>query len=253
MYKPILILLLAFSCCFPLCLAEPDEMIYELRTYHANPGQLPALEDRFRDHTVSLFEKHGMTNVAYWVPVENEKERLIYLLSFPSIEAREAAWKAFGEDPAWQVAKKASEVDGKLVAKIDSVLMQTTDFSGDFAPYEGAPRFFEMRTYTAAPGMLSHIQKRFRDHTTALFAKHGMTNLTYFELLEGQEGAENLLIYFLAHKDAAARDQSFQAFRADPKWQQVAKDSEVDAGGSILVENGVESLFLKATDYSPVD
>ena len=107
--------------------------VFELRTYYANPGKLEALNTRFREHTNALFQKHGMTLVAYWMPVAPPAEgtggTLIYVLAYPSVDAREAAWKAFGADPEWITARDASEKDGKLVAKIDSVLMQPTDYS----------------------------------------------------------------------------------------------------------------------------
>lgn len=106
---------------------------FELRTYYANPGKLDALNARFREHTNALFQKHGMTLVAYWMPVTPPAEgtggTLIYVLAFPSLEAREAAWKAFGADPEWTRVRDASEKDGKLVAKIDSVIMKATDYS----------------------------------------------------------------------------------------------------------------------------
>ena len=111
----------------------PDSRVFELRTYHANPGKLDALNARFREHTNALFEKHGMTLVAYWMPVapptDGSGGTLIYVLAYPSVEARDAAWKAFGADPDWIAARDASEKDGKLVAKVDSVLMQATDYS----------------------------------------------------------------------------------------------------------------------------
>jgi hypothetical protein len=110
-----------------------DTRTFELRTYHANPGKLEALNTRFREHTNALFEKHGMTLVAYWMPVtppaEGEGGTLIYVLAYPSVAAREAAWKAFGSDPDWIAARDASETNGKLVAKVESVLMQATDYS----------------------------------------------------------------------------------------------------------------------------
>ncbi|MEM7602982.1 MAG: NIPSNAP family protein, partial [Verrucomicrobiota bacterium] len=79
--------------------ADEDLTCYELRTYHANEGKLDALHARFRDHTVSLFEKHGMTNLIYWTPVENNDNLLIYLLAYPDRATRDASWKAFREDP----------------------------------------------------------------------------------------------------------------------------------------------------------
>lgn len=111
-----------------------DSRTFELRTYYANPGKLEALNTRFREHTNALFQKHGMTLVAYWMPVaaapaEGTGGTLIYVLAYPSVEAREAAWKAFGADPEWIKARDESERDGKLVAKVDSVVMKATDYS----------------------------------------------------------------------------------------------------------------------------
>src|SRR6476469_2737431 len=78
--------------------ANNDTRVFEMRTYYANPGKLDALNARFRDHTVKLFEKHGITNIGYWVPVENTENKLIYVLAYPSREAREASWKDFNND-----------------------------------------------------------------------------------------------------------------------------------------------------------
>jgi hypothetical protein len=105
--------------------------VYELRVYHANPGKLDDLLKRFRDHTTRLFEKHGMKNIAYWTPVDEPLKgmTLIYILAHPSREAAVANWKAFGDDPDWQKVRDQSEVNGKLVDKVDSTYMALTDFS----------------------------------------------------------------------------------------------------------------------------
>jgi len=107
--------------------------VFELRTYHANPGKLDALNARFREHTNALFEKHGMTLVAYWMPIapptDGSGGTLVYVLAYPSVEARDDAWKAFNADPVWIAARDASEREGKLVSKVDSVLMKATDYS----------------------------------------------------------------------------------------------------------------------------
>lgn len=110
----------------------PDSRCFELRTYTAAPGKLQALHARFRDHTNALFTKHGMAMVGYWVPSDEDKgaaNTLIYLLAYPSRAAREKAWEAFQKDPAWIAARSASEVDGKLVEKVDSLFLTATDYS----------------------------------------------------------------------------------------------------------------------------
>ena len=109
--------------------AEEKNRVFEIRTYYANEGKLDALLDRFRDHTVALFKKHGMTNVGYWVPADNKENKLVYMLAFPSREARNKAFKAFGADPDWQKAYKESTKDGRLVKKIVNDFLTGTDFS----------------------------------------------------------------------------------------------------------------------------
>jgi hypothetical protein len=79
-----------------------------------------------------------------------------------------------------------------------------------------------------------------------------MTNLFYWTPMADQKGADNTLVYLLAHKDADAAKASFTAFRADPVWIAAKEASEKDGGGSLTVPDGVKSEFLKATDFSPV-
>ena len=231
--------------------------VFELRTYHTNEGKLDALHARFRDHTVGLFTKHGMTNVGYWVPTEGAgaENTLVYLMQYPSLEARAASWKAFLSDPDWKAAYAASTADGKLVARVDSVFLKTTEWSPNVdVAAAGTPRLFELRQYTTNADKLDDLHARFRDHTIDLFRKHGMTNLWYFEVLPGKKEAgpapATTLLYFLAHADKDARQKSFDAFRVDPDWKAAAKASEAD--GKILVKGGVDSTLLKAVDYSPM-
>ena len=113
---------------------------------------------------------------------------------------------------------------------------------------QASGRVFELRTYTANPGKLGALNTRFRDHTLRLFEKHGMQNLGYFTPSDAPD-SENTLIYILAHKSREAAKQSWSAFGADPEWQKVAKESE--ANGRILVK-APESVFMQATDYSPI-
>ena len=108
-----------------------SEVVYELRVYHANEGKLDALVARFRDHTVEIFKRHGMISVAYWLPTDEplKGRTLIYILKHPSREAAAANWKSFHDDPEWVKVSTASEVNGKLVEKVDSTYMTLTDFS----------------------------------------------------------------------------------------------------------------------------
>ncbi len=109
-----------------------DRRIFELRAYTALPGRLEALNARFRNHTTKLFEKHGMTNVGYWIPTDapRSENTLIYILAHKSREAAEASWKAFRVDPDWKNAQAESEKDGKIVEKVESVFLRATPYSG---------------------------------------------------------------------------------------------------------------------------
>src|SRR2546421_792764 len=91
---------------------KPQMRLFELRTYTANEGKLDALNARFRDHTVKLFEKHGMTNVGYWTPIDNKDNKLIYILAYPNREARDRSWAAFGADADWRKAFQEAQANG---------------------------------------------------------------------------------------------------------------------------------------------
>ncbi len=124
--------------------------------------------------------------------------------------------------------------------------------AGQFSAFESVAqaqgeRIFEMRTYTALPGRLDALNARFRDHTTRIFEKHGMTNVGYWTPQEAPL-AENTLVYILAHDSRDAGQASWDAFRADPEWAQVAEESQRDGR---IVES-VDVLWLEATDYSKI-
>ena len=106
-----------------------DTNIQELRIYDAVPGKLPALHDRFANHTMGLFKKHGMTNIAYWTEDVGTSNRLVYLLGYPSLGDREQSWSAFQADPEWQQAQAASEMDGPLVRVSHHAILRPTPYS----------------------------------------------------------------------------------------------------------------------------
>ncbi|MEP6755630.1 MAG: NIPSNAP family protein [Chthonomonadales bacterium] len=228
-----------------------DARCYELRVYYAAEGKLDDLNSRFRDHTTKLFKKHGITNIGYWTPVENPDRKLYYILAYPSRDAREASWKAFVADPDWVAAKDQSEKNGRLVLKVDSTFLHTTGFSPEVkSSMSKEPRLYELRTYTASPGNLDRLLKRFQDHTMGLFKKHGVTNFGYWVLDKDQKGAEETLVYMLIHKSADAKAESNKAFAADPEWKMAMQESEKEAGGSLTAKDGVKSVLMNPTDYS---
>ena len=111
---------------------EPAGKVFEIRTYHTFPGRLDALHKRFREHTMKMFEKHGMSNVGYWVPQDNpaHDNTLIYVISHSSRVQAKANWAAFSADPEWKKIAADSEADGgKIVEKVDSVFVDATDYS----------------------------------------------------------------------------------------------------------------------------
>ena len=114
-------------------------------------------------------------------------------------------------------------------------------------PALSADRVFEIRTYTAPPGKLDALNARFRDHTTRLFARHGMTNIGYWIPTDSVR-SRNTIIYILAHANREAARASWEAFIRDPEWRQVRAESE--ANGPIVER--VESVFVTPTDYSPI-
>lgn len=108
-----------------------SDRIFELRTYLANPGKLAALQQRFREHTLGLFDRHGMEVVGFFTPTDgqNADRTLIYVLAFENRAAADRAWKDFRSDPDWIKAKADSEVDGVLTERVDSVFLDPTDYS----------------------------------------------------------------------------------------------------------------------------
>ena len=105
--------------------------VFELRTYTAADGKIGDLLARFRDHTLRIFEKHGMTNVVYWTPQDEplSENTLVYVLAHPSREAARQAWRNFGSDPEWDRVSEESQRNGRLIVNVESVFLDPTDFS----------------------------------------------------------------------------------------------------------------------------
>jgi hypothetical protein len=224
-----------------------DSRFFELRIYYCLPGRLDALLERFQNHTTKLFEKHGMENIGYWVPVNNEKNALYYILAFPSKEAREKSWAGFVADPQWKEVQTKSEESGKIIESIVSIFMTTSEIMPKMKPGKGNGRLFELRTYTCLPGRLPNLTTRFKDHTVKLFEKQGMENIAYFNTVEG-DGSQSKLVYLLAHKNQDEATKSWAAFRADPVWTAARDASEKD--GKIVEK--VESVYMTPTPFSKI-
>jgi NIPSNAP len=233
----------------PAMPAKRDTLCYELRIYTAEKGKLNDLLKRFRNHTTKLFEKHGMTNVGYWTPLDNPDEKLYYVLSYPNRAARETAWKAFMADTVWQSVAKASEAKGGLVAKAESIFLKTTDFSP--TNWKSSNNgVWEFRIYTTTKNNLSLLLERFRGFTYKRFESLGMTNQLYWTATDTAQGSDKMLYYFLTHPTEEIAKAAFKKFGNDPEWIATRKASEVKGGGSLTEK--VESIFMFPTDFSPI-
>jgi hypothetical protein len=111
--------------------AQTDGPVFELRTYKSTPGNIEKLLARFRDHTMRIFEKHGMTNIGYWIPTDEveAQDTLIYLLKHDSMDAATASWRAFAQDPEWRQVNEDSNRDGAILDSVVRKYMTATDFS----------------------------------------------------------------------------------------------------------------------------
>lgn len=226
--------------------------VYELRTYTVHEGKLDDLNTRFRDHTVELFEKHGMKNIGYWVPTDGPEAEntLIYVIEHESRDAAKESWQAFIADPDWQKAFRESRADGPLLAQApESVYMEPTDYTTDFESGEGDDdAVFELRIYRCNEEKLPNLDARFRDHTIRLFKKHGIESVAYWHPTDKPD-SEDTLIYIVRHASRDAAKASWSAFGADEEWRKVARESQVD--GRFLRERP-EAIYMKAVDYSPI-
>ncbi len=234
----------------------PDVGLYELRTYTAAEGKMAALDARFRDHTINLFKRHGMTPIAFFHPIAQPgapaDNRLIYLMGYKDRATRDAQWVAFANDPEWKQVYADSQKDGSLTSKIENAFFTATDYSPRLNRNSAMnARVFELRTYTANDGKLEDLHSRFRDHTLRIFAKHGMTSVLYWRPTGGQPQMDNKMVYLMAYPSVEARNASWTAFSADAEWKKVAADSQKN--GPILISpGGVVSVQMHPTDYSPL-
>ena len=216
-------------------------MLYELRIYEAVPGKMPSLHDRFANHTVGLFKKHGIGMLGFWIDEIGASNQMTYIVSFESMADREKKWSNFQADPDWQRARAESERDGPLVARVRNTFMRLT-------PYSPEPRIssnvMELRVYEAMPGKLPALHDRFANHTTGFFNKYGIAVIGYWT---EDVGTSNQLVYILGYPSLGDREKSWAAFQADTDWQKAVAESHKDG---ILVRQN-HSTILRPTAYSP--
>ena len=254
-----LMLLLAACLTSPLFAAQPgspaDVAQYEWLTVTAKPEKLDRVHAWFRAHRDDVLARHGGTNLAFLVPVgENREGRFVCLSRHPSSAAAARFRRDVQADPLWAPLDPAAQGPDSLVAQVAAVRLSPTAFSPEFTPSRSAePRVFELRTYTCPSAeKLAFLHERFRNHTMQLFAKHGMENLVYWQPVDMND-SERKLVYLLAHRSVDAAKESFTNFRKDPEWLAAREASEKKAGGSLTEkEGGVVSEFFVATDDSPL-
>lgn len=105
-------------------------MIHELRIYHCMPGKLPALNKRFENVTLKMWEKHDIRQLGFWTVLIGENNHdLYYLLEWKDLAEREQKWNAFQADPEWQAARAESEKDGPIIRHISNYIMTPTAYS----------------------------------------------------------------------------------------------------------------------------
>lgn len=244
----ILFLLLFFISTSILVKAQQtiNSSYFEMRTYTVNDGKMPDLIQRFQNHTRTLFTKHGIENVAYFLSEEQPDKQLTFIIGYPSASERDTRWNNFANDPEWKAVATASEANGKIVQKVDQVFMVwAKDLNSTKTPKPSG--IFQLRTYHLLPGKLEAIQTRFRDHTQVLFEKQGLSNYPYWITVE-KEGLQPKLVYFLGHQTKDEFNAAFDRFRVDPEWIRVRDASEVP--GKIVEK--VDVLFYTSLPFSPM-
>lgn len=237
---------------------KPDSKLYELRFYVTNPGKLPDLHARFRDHTMGLFEKHGMENIIYWTVSEGDKidgedaaNMLVYIVAHKDEAAKDASWQAFREDPQWKEVAKKSEEKGKILAKPPrAIFMKDVSFSpADETPgakTDTPARLWELRQYNDGPERVPSTVDRFGSGEKEIFTKNGMQTVKFWT------ATDNIaFIYLLAHKDKPTAETSWKGFMGEFKaFMQKYRESHPNLPGGR--GNGHEVRYLIPTDYSPL-
>ena len=216
-------------------------MLYENRVYSAVPGKLPALNDRFANHTIGFFKKYGIGMMGFWTDEIGISNQLSYIVTFDSMADREQKWEGIVADRERQQVFAETEKAGPLVAVAVNSFMRLT-------PYSPEPKLTskvqELRVYDALPGKLDALHDRFSNHTMPLFEKHGIENIAYWT---EEVGTSDRLVYMLGYESLGDREKSWASFGADPAWQKARADSEKD--GSLVRES--HHRIMRLTAYSP--
>ena len=223
-----------------------ETRLFELRTYHAPDGRLDALHARFRDHAARLFEKYGMTCLGFWTPANPAGARVVFLLAYPDAAARSASWAKLVIDPDWRKLRRESEVDGRLVAQIEELMLTPTADCPVVAPARAeSPRSFELRTYTARPedaAFHKAIHEKYRDVLVGCW-----------KATSRQPSGEATHVYLLARERPGTDRKAPEVVHSDR-----FRISTTGGGPAPSVRprpaaaDGGKALVLQPTDYSPL-
>ena len=216
-------------------------MLYESRIYTAVPGKMAALNERFANHTIGFFNRHGIGVMGFWTDEIGISNQLTYIVTCDDMGDREKKWSALAADSGWWQVKAETEVDGPLAALEENTFMRLTPYSPEPKLNSGVQ---ELRVYDALPGRMPALHQRFSNHTMGLFEKHGMQNIAYWT---EEVGTSNRLVYMLGYESLADREKSWASFQGDPVWAKARADSEKD--GPIVRES--RHRILRLTSYSP--
>jgi hypothetical protein len=227
-----------------------ESRTFELRTYYAAEGKLDALNARFRDHALRLFQKHGMTPIGFWSPEGNPDNKLVFLLAYPSRPARDAAWKSMASDPEWVRARKATDRAGKLVKYIEEEFLVPTDYSPAVVANAGeTPRTFELRVSTVRAADVGRMHATLRAGGTQELKEQGLTPVGFFTLDNPRRGSEVTLVSLLARTGEPERAKK----PADPILLiALGQPAMKPTTGTIAATDGKKAEVLKPTDYSPL-
>jgi hypothetical protein len=234
----------------PAAAPARETRVFELRTYYAADGKLEALNARFRDHAVRLFSKHGMTPIGFWTPEGNPDNKLIFLLAYPSREARDTAWRSLAADPEWVQIRKGTDRNGKLVRFIEEAFLTPTDYSPPVTPTRSdEPRTFELRIGTVRAADAERVHAQLRNGGARDLEDQGLTPVGFFTLDAPRTGPNVTLVSLLARTGEAARPRN----PVDPVLLAVIGEPAMKPpSGTITAVEGKKAEILKPTDYSPL-
>lgn len=220
-------------------------MLYELRHYTTpDTTSLGALVKGFGERVIPAWQSSGMRVVGCWTVAIGQQPRFTTMLAYDDANQRQEQFAAFRGTEAHQYI-----VNTGLVRGIDTALLSPTAYSPD--PFQfmdaASPGIFEERVYRGlTPRAFDVVNKRFNDHTTRIFARHGIIPVGFWRVEIGAD--QPSLYYLLRFDDLGDYNPTWGAFRADPEWQQVREESERD--GNILLR--IQSTILAPTPFSPM-